>query len=321
MNVLAMAGAIGLGAVVAAAEPASAHGLGGLHATNYESRVVRVHPAVRGLAVRVVDLGDHIEVVNRTGSDIEQLADGRVRRHIPAGTTVQWHEHDAHWDDDVGPPPAVDRDPGSEHLIRRWAIVLRQGGKTIRVEGELRWVPGPSPWPWLALAAAALVAVVVGTWRRDRRAVLAIALATLVAAQLVHVVGAWGASTSSAGSHLVASVYSLAGVALALTALVTLERRDPTAAAPFALLAGLALALAGGLADVTSLTRSQLPFTLAAWVDRLSIALTLGIGAGVAVAGARRLRRSRVDDAVPTDTGTTSDAVPAGLQARYRAPS
>ena len=46
--------------------------------------------------------------------------------------------------------------------------------------------------------------------------------------------------------------------------LVWLLRRGLDAAAPLVLVAGLFLALAGGLADVTVLTRSQLPTTLPA---------------------------------------------------------
>jgi len=73
-------------------------------------------------------------------------------------------------------------------------------------------------------------------------------------------------------------------------ALVWLLRRGLDAAAPLVLVAGLFLALAGGLADVTVLTRSQLPTTLPDTAARLVVSLALGLGLGLAGAGALRLR-------------------------------
>jgi len=71
---------------------------------------------------------------------------------------------------------------------------------------------------------------------------------------------------------------------------VWVVRRGVHAAAPLLLLAGLFLALAGGLADVTALYRSQLPTTLPVVLARLEIAATIGLGAGIAVVGGWRLR-------------------------------
>jgi hypothetical protein len=56
------------------------------------------------------------------------------------------------------------------------------------------------------------------------------------------------------------------------------------------LIAGLFVLVAGGLADVTTLTRSQLPSTLPDDVARLTVTVALGLGAGLVVAAATRLR-------------------------------
>src|SRR5262249_19843567 len=53
----------------ASATPATAHGLGGLSPTNYESILKSVTPHVAGLQVRVTDLGTKVELTN-TGSRI-----------------------------------------------------------------------------------------------------------------------------------------------------------------------------------------------------------------------------------------------------------
>jgi hypothetical protein len=90
-------------------------------------------------------------------------------------------------------------------------------------------------------------------------------------------------------------------MAVGALALVWVLRRGVRAAAPLLLMSGLFLALAGGLADVAVLYRSQLPTTLTAVWARLEVAAVIGLGAGVAVLGAVRLRATprRVRKATP----------------------
>jgi hypothetical protein len=197
-------------------------------------------------------------------------------------------------------PPAVQNDPGSPHLVQPFRVQLRTGGETVRVFGDVRWVPPPSPWAWLAGAAALAIALVALALRRHLALALAIGLGLLLGAQVLHVAGLWGGSTASVGSRLGASAYSLGGIVLTIIGLVLLARRGARAAVPVALLAGLFLALAGGLADVTTLSRSQVPSTLPAWLDRLSVAVTIGAGIGLAVAAGLELRRERREGMVPT---------------------
>jgi hypothetical protein len=59
--------------VVAAAQPAGAHGLGGIEPTNYESSLVRVAPDVPGITLRLVDLGRTVELDNETPEDVVVL--------------------------------------------------------------------------------------------------------------------------------------------------------------------------------------------------------------------------------------------------------
>jgi hypothetical protein len=85
-------------------------------------------------------------------------------------------------------------------------------------------------------------------------------------------------------------VYAIGGIALAAVALVWILVRPPSNAIPAVLFAGLVVAAAGGLADLTVLTRSQIPTDLSTGIARLQVAAALGLGVGLAVAAALRLR-------------------------------
>ena len=341
-----------LGSVVASAAPAAAHGVEGVEPSNYDTRILGVTPRVRGVSVRVVDLGDRLELTNDTDRDVVVLGyedepylrvgprgtyentrspsrhlnrtrlattevpdsadpDATPRWHrVGDGTTVRWHDHRAHWmgrDD----PRMVRRDPGSVHVIQPWRVEMVQGDTRIGVRGDLRWVPGPSPWPWLGLALGIAVALGIAGATRWWPAALGTGLVLVLAAQVVHGIGLWGGASASVGSRLGASAYAIGGTALVAGALVTLVRRDAPAAVPLALLGGLFLVLTGGLSDVTTLSHSQIPTTLAFGVDRLSVALTIGAGTAVAVVSTFHLRRPPAPRE-PTSTPPARQRPPAG---------
>ena len=61
---------LALALLVAAAGPASAHGIGGTDPTNYETTLTRVEPRVTGVSVEVVDLGNGLRLTNDTDHDV-----------------------------------------------------------------------------------------------------------------------------------------------------------------------------------------------------------------------------------------------------------
>ena len=71
---------------------------------------------------------------------------------------------------------------------------------------------------------------------------------------------------------------------LGVLALAWMRRKGAAAAVPIVLIATIFLFVAGGLADATTLGNSQLPTTLPATLARLLVMVTLGVGAGLAVA-------------------------------------
>lgn len=57
-------------ALVVAAPPADAHGLGGLQPSNYRTRILSVTPSIPGVTITSIDLGARLQLTNRTRKDV-----------------------------------------------------------------------------------------------------------------------------------------------------------------------------------------------------------------------------------------------------------
>jgi hypothetical protein len=335
--------ALVVGIVGVTATPASAHGLGGLTPTNYQSILKSVSPRVPGMQVHVTDLGTKVELTNDGAREVVVLGYAnepylRVGRHgvfentrspatylnrsatiiskppkiadatatpvwrrLSSGTTARWHDHRAHFMGGID-PPAVSRAPDQRHVVDHFVIPMRVGTQSVDARGIVVYVPPPSPWPWVV--GAILVAALVFALSRTRawRTVFVVTLSLLTFAEILHVIGLWDASTASFGTKLGESAYSLAGIAVGLLALGWIWRKGAESAVPIVLVATIFLFVAGGLSDVTSLGNSQVPSTFSAGFARLLVMLTLGLGGGLAVAAAFRLRPTPPARPVPRRT-------------------
>ncbi|HEX6312993.1 MAG TPA: hypothetical protein VF152_15370, partial [Acidimicrobiia bacterium] len=65
--------AIVLAGIAGSATPAAAHGDSGAGPTNYQTRVDSVSPPAAGIEVRAVDVGESLELVNTTDTDVVVL--------------------------------------------------------------------------------------------------------------------------------------------------------------------------------------------------------------------------------------------------------
>ena len=246
---------------------------------------------------------------SRTGtSSIPSTADASAPpswRRVSAEPVARWHDHRIHWMGDRL-PPAVRRDPGRRHVVNdAWAVPLRAGATEVTVSGQLLWVPGPSPLPWAALAVVLFVITVLacaalGWGGAAFRRLCAAAVVLVLAVDVVHAFGtAWivEASTATRVARAVASSPAvLVGWVAAVAALVLLAKRGGEREAEGVLagaFAGVVVAVFGGLVDRAALSRSHMPFAGPATLARLCVAVSLGLGTGMAVVAVLALRGRR----------------------------
>ena len=82
---------------------------------------------------------------------------------------------------------------------------------------------------------------------------------------------------------------SILAIGVGVFALTRVARGDDESSAPFVLIAAVTFMVAGGIGDVASWFRSQLPSALAPSAVRALVAFALGGGTGLVIASARRL--------------------------------
>jgi hypothetical protein len=323
--------------VVLAAPPAEAHTVTGVSPTDYQSEILAVSPAFGGVSVRLLDLGNRVELVNRGGVDIVVLGyqnepylrvgPGGVfeNRRSPSvalnrataattntsvprpvgvapppswrrtgdGRSVRWRDRRTRWE---GPaPPSVEAAPPGAHVVvSQWLIGLRRGEEAAQVAGRITYVPGPSPVPWLAVAGVLLAATTAAGLLRRWGPALSAALAIVVAVDVVHSFGIAAATHDpvlvQVGRVVLGGIVATLGWVIGAVAIGALqdEREGGLVGAA---VAGFLLAAFSGLGDFATLTRSEVPYAFSAAAGRAAVAVTMGVGFGLALASLVVFRR------------------------------
>jgi hypothetical protein len=332
-----------------AATPAAAHTVGGIQPSNYRSEITGFSPRLPGVSISLYELGHRVRLTNRTGADLIVLGyygepflrigpDGAyentrsatfldaveppggqyaapVWRLRTPGPTTTWSDRRTYWYG--SPPTGVDQSPGVvQFAVASWTIPLQTGSTVADVTGRIIWVPGPSIWPWLGLAIV-LAAVAVGLALTPWWGVLLSgAVAVLVAFDAMHTWGiaaaAGGGFGSEVGRLFTAGGLSVAAWVVGLFAIDPLQRRREGGLLAAAI-AGIAIAIFGGIGDATTLNRSQVPAIYPAGVVRTAVTVSLGLGIGIVVAAVVRLRSMPV--AAPDDAGDAAPVPPAAVAA------
>jgi hypothetical protein len=258
---------------------------GGLSPAGVRSVVRTVSPAVPGLTVSTIEDGARLLVRNDTGSALEIPAGGGQADPIsvPAGESLTWID---------GRATTLERDLGTA-TTAPWSIAMTWGTGTVpvTVTGQFVAEPAPGALAWWAGTAAIGVAV-VALLRRSRQSSVLLAAAGLVTvlASLVHVVGSTMAVESAPrwGTFLDAT-----GIGLLVWPLVVMSAvaalRGKTAGV-LGVCAGAGLSVVFILPDITVFHFAVLPFAGPAFLERLLVAMVLGVGSATAVAGAGALR-------------------------------
>ena len=285
----------------ATAGPADAHA-GGLSSSSSEAVVLGAGPAVPGLDVRAVEFGARLRLDNGTGSTVvvEPLP-GSVISGLPTvepGGTAFWA------DPRITAAAAQERPAGDGatwavplrvgeprgHRARRAALAAAPAGRAVVGRGR--------GWRW----PCPRVAGVLGAGRRWGRFVLAGATAVVIAAHLVHVLGSAGVPEDQPYALMLLSAAGYALLGWPLGAIGAWQTLKGNVAGP------LLCCAAGGLfavviapVDAFTLVDAVVPFSWGADLDRALVALTLGGGLGVVVAGVAALRRGQLP-ATSTDT-------------------
>jgi hypothetical protein len=215
-------------------------------------------------------------------------------RKISNGHVARWHDHAAHWMQPT-PPPIVQASPDRFHRINLGHIYFTHDGVTSDAAVALEWVPGPSRAPWFVATAIFAVLGFALAVRRSWSRALAVAIAVLVLSDIVHAIAyemsRAGSLLTKAGEFFGGAFVSIAIWIVAVPTVIGLWRRRADALYG-AIFVGLLIALVGGATDLSALWKSQLPTVGPRALTRLEVALSLGLGAGIAIGALVRILRT-----------------------------
>jgi hypothetical protein len=211
--------------------------------------------------------------LNRTRlgtSPVPASADAKAEpqwRRVGGGGEYVWHDHRTHWMAQGVPPRPVD-----------WTLPLVVDGRDVAVRGRYAAVPVPSALPWLLLLVAAFGLTVAVGWRHARATAVAVLVSGAIALPVAVSLARLPVAGATSWIGVAIAAFGVVGPATVLTA----RRRSGGGLLTAA--AGLGLALWAGLRTAV-FGHAVLVTTLPAWLDRLSVALGLGVGLAATVVG------------------------------------
>jgi len=158
----------------------------------------------------------------------------------------------------------------------------------VSVTGQITWIPGPNPAPWIVLTIAVAVAIASFSWRSRWTSLLGFAVGALIAVDAINTVASVAtirdstvtvAATTISRDPLTTLAWIAAFVGIALLHV------NAKAGVALAAVVGWTITVSAALSDFGAFDSSQLPTRLEAELARFYVALTLGLGTGVALAG------------------------------------
>ena len=213
---------LGLAVSLAAVAPAAAHGGSGPLSTDFEAHVGSFHASAPGLAARVLDGDQRLElrvappevvvVLGLTGEPFLRFSPAGVEANLASPTStstrvikaidavlsprVIWRRvsrgHVLAWHEGRLRPMQVVRNPSTRpREVTTWSIPLLVDGRRTELVGTEWYSAGPSLWPWLVAGALLIAGAVLGARRLSTRmqrllapALLSVAVGALLAGWL-----------------------------------------------------------------------------------------------------------------------------------------
>lgn len=250
-------------------------------------------------------------------ASVPATADGRgppVWRQVSAEPVWRWPDHRVHWAS-LSLPPAVAAAPDQPHRIRDWTVPLWYGEETrLTATGTLDWIPGPSPWPYVTLVVLLVLGLVALAFLKAPHRPLAGAVGVFLGAYLLHGLGVMAASVGSLPQRLSVLFGAESYLVWLLAILIgwLLWRRHTWAAWPAAGL-GLVVAIQVARGDAAVWWSSSAPTALPSTVNRLAVALVVGLGAGLVIMLPVLLRRHRRAGLYPAPGAPSASPGPAAV--------
>jgi deferrochelatase/peroxidase EfeB/plastocyanin len=226
-----------------------------------------------------------------------------VWKKASSDAVFRWHDHRIHWMSTTL-PPTVRSAPGKAQQISAWTVTLHRDGQVLTATGHLAWVPGPSKVLWFGAVFVAFVGAVVLCGNLNARKAqiwTGVVALVLVALDLAHSAGVAadtaGEVAAQTGKFFAGNVIQLVAWAVAVFAAVRLLRagavRSKTGAVWLADGAGLLIAAASGVPDLSVLWSSTAPFAGPVGLARALVGCVTGLGFGLAVSLPYYLRRTQ----------------------------
>ena len=198
-------------------------------------------------------------------------------QRVSGGRSVEWHDHRTHWMDVVA-PAAVQADPSTTHvIIDGWQVPVTVDGRAATIDGRLLWVPPVSATPWWSVAVGAFIVVLgllVTRWWRP------VAVAAAATGTVLFAVDGFGfLARNHRGVLPWVWAFGWPLVAAAATVVLARQLRADRSRVPMTMaVAGVVIAVVGGIDRLDGVTHSQVFTALPDWVARGAAAASLGIG-------------------------------------------
>jgi hypothetical protein len=320
--------------------PASAHIVGtGGSATNIQTRLTAIQPAVPTMAVTLGLGGQWVRVTNQGAAEIvilgyrgdpflrlfrnqvqvnqlsataneTGLAPGSPAPGSPTagGPTAGGKATEPRWvrssdgDNATWADARIGPPPASQQASGRWELPLLVDGQQVTAVGTWDLIPPPSPWPWLAVLVLLTAAVAAIGWMRDWHRPMAAVVAVGILAFVAHVLGTGFAPQQSGPLIGWVGVGLVVAFALLVGVVSTVSTLRRSESAPDRAVTVGAIILLLAATDISVLWNSQLPFPGPGALDRGLTVIFYAAALGLIIAGIRLVRMVRSSRVQPGRT-------------------